>query len=361
MDGDAWWYGGGGGDNWDLGAVVRFGCGGGWVSPAAAPTTTLLGEAWEYDPFSSFLVPPMTTQQALPAWGDDAAWMMAPPPGLQTGGWGEAAAADPMVVDELSGAFVVAPPPLKQQEVLEVQQPAAAEVTPPPPPNMTQADKTQPTTDQQGSGGGDGEGARGGGSRTSARRKKKQTAKEVVRVAASGPAPDSWAWRKYGQKPIKGSPYPRGYYRCSSNKTCAARKQVERCRVDPSFLLLTYTGAHTGHDVPLHRNSLAGTTRHKPPPLPSASAEAGTTNKSPATASSSHSQSPGQSASPGLSPTTPLLASSMELQGEDDAELQVEDMAIDDDDDEDGDETINTVPWGTPISDEVIAASYEWR
>uniref|UniRef100_A0A0E0E2B0 WRKY transcription factor WRKY51 n=1 Tax=Oryza meridionalis TaxID=40149 RepID=A0A0E0E2B0_9ORYZ len=346
MDGDAWWYAGGGGgggsNNWDLGAVVRFGCGGGRVSPAA----TLLGEAWEYDddPFSSFLAPPMTAQQAaLPAvWeeGDDgdAAWM-APLPGLQAGGWGDQA---PMVVDELCGPLVVAPPPPppKQQEVLQVQ-------PPPPPP----ADKTQPTTDQQGSGG-DSEGARAGGSR-SARRKKKLIRKEVVRVAASGPAPDSWAWRKYGQKPIKGSPYPRGYYRCSTNKTCAARKQVERCRLDPSFLLLTYTGAHSGHDVPLHRNSLAGTTRHKPP-LPSA-------DKSPATAAEA-----ATSQSPGLSPTTPLRASSMELHGEDDAEaeLQVEedDMAIDDKDDDDvADETISTVPWGTPISDAIIAASYEWR
>jgi len=29
---------------------------------------------------------------------------------------------------------------------------------------------------------------------------------------------DEYSWRKYGQKPINGSPYPRGYYRCSSVK-----------------------------------------------------------------------------------------------------------------------------------------------
>ncbi|KAK9665891.1 hypothetical protein RND81_14G143600 [Saponaria officinalis] len=63
------------------------------------------------------------------------------------------------------------------------------------------------------------------------------------------PPSDAWAWRKYGQKPIKGSPYPRGYYRCSSSKGCPARKQVERSRVDPTMLLITYANEHN-HPLP---------------------------------------------------------------------------------------------------------------
>ncbi|KAE9588596.1 hypothetical protein Lal_00002807 [Lupinus albus] len=72
---------------------------------------------------------------------------------------------------------------------------------------------------------------------------------------------DSWAWRKYGQKPIKGSPYPRGYYRCSSSKGCPARKQVERSRVDPTNLIVTYAYEHN-HSLPLtksHSSSAAAT------------------------------------------------------------------------------------------------------
>ncbi|GFP79177.1 probable WRKY transcription factor 69 [Phtheirospermum japonicum] len=63
------------------------------------------------------------------------------------------------------------------------------------------------------------------------------------------PPPDSWSWRKYGQKPIKGSPFPRGYYRCSSSKGCPARKQVERSRLDPTTLLITYSCDHN-HPTP---------------------------------------------------------------------------------------------------------------
>ncbi|XP_031493869.1 probable WRKY transcription factor 65 isoform X1 [Nymphaea colorata] len=90
---------------------------------------------------------------------------------------------------------------------------------------------------------------------SSLKRSKKAIQKRVVTVPIGNlegsrqkgetpPPPDSWAWRKYGQKPIKGSPYPRGYYRCSSSKGCPARKQVERSRLDPTVLLVTYSSDH---------------------------------------------------------------------------------------------------------------------
>ncbi|XP_055804685.1 probable WRKY transcription factor 35 [Solanum dulcamara] len=104
-------------------------------------------------------------------------------------------------------------------------------------------------------------------------KRRKSQAKKVVCIPAAAPAnsrqggevvpSDLWAWRKYGQKPIKGSPYPRGYYRCSSSKGCSARKQVERSRTDPNMLVITYTSEHN-HPWPTQRNALAGSTRSQP-------------------------------------------------------------------------------------------------
>ncbi|RDX60566.1 putative WRKY transcription factor 27, partial [Mucuna pruriens] len=95
------------------------------------------------------------------------------------------------------------------------------------------------------------------------RKRKSQQKKMVCHVTADNLSSDLWAWRKYGQKPIKGSPYPR----CSSCKGCAARKQVERSTTEPNTFIVTYTGDHK-HAKPVHRNSLAGSTRTKPSPTP---------------------------------------------------------------------------------------------
>ncbi|XP_044469417.1 probable WRKY transcription factor 15 [Mangifera indica] len=81
-------------------------------------------------------------------------------------------------------------------------------------------------------------------------KKKKLRLKRVVRIPAvslklSDIPPDDYSWRKYGQKPIEGSPHPRGYYKCSSERGCPARKHVERVVEDPSMLVVTYEGEHS--------------------------------------------------------------------------------------------------------------------
>nr|KYP52057.1 putative WRKY transcription factor 14 [Cajanus cajan] len=119
-------------------------------------------------------------------------------------------------------------------------------------------------------------------------KRRKNQSKKVVCIPAPAAAnsrqtgevvpSDLWAWRKYGQKPIKGSPYPRGYYRCSSSKGCSARKQVERSRTDPNMLVITYTSEHN-HPWPTQRNALAGSTRSQPSKNNNASNSKGATTK----------------------------------------------------------------------------------
>ncbi|KAG6749773.1 WRKY transcription factor 23-like [Populus alba x Populus x berolinensis] len=60
---------------------------------------------------------------------------------------------------------------------------------------------------------------------------------------------DGYRWRKYGQKAVKNSPFPRSYYRCTT-ASCIVKKRVERSFSDPSVVVTTYEGQHT-HPSPV--------------------------------------------------------------------------------------------------------------
>ncbi|CAI0462975.1 unnamed protein product [Linum tenue] len=64
---------------------------------------------------------------------------------------------------------------------------------------------------------------------------------------------DGYKWRKYGQNVVKGNPYPRSYYKCTT-QGCNVRKHAERVASDPKFIITTYEGKHN-HDIPTAKNS----------------------------------------------------------------------------------------------------------
>ncbi|CAN8231537.1 unnamed protein product [Cochlearia groenlandica] len=59
---------------------------------------------------------------------------------------------------------------------------------------------------------------------------------------------DGYRWRKYGQKAVKNSPYPRSYYRCTTQR-CNVKKRVERSFQDPTVVITTYESQHN-HPIP---------------------------------------------------------------------------------------------------------------
>ncbi|KAL2483447.1 putative WRKY transcription factor 28 [Forsythia ovata] len=80
---------------------------------------------------------------------------------------------------------------------------------------------------------------------------------------------DGYRWRKYGQKAVKNSPFPRSYYRCTTQK-CTVKKRIERSFQDPSVVITTYEGQHNHHSPAMLRGqATAMLSPSLPPPISS--------------------------------------------------------------------------------------------
>ncbi|KAL9382842.1 hypothetical protein Peur_023165 [Populus x canadensis] len=76
-------------------------------------------------------------------------------------------------------------------------------------------------------------------------------------MAAGGtPSEDAYNWRKYGQKQVKGSEYPRSYYKCT-HPNCPVKKKVERSH-EGHITEIIYKGAHNHPKPPPNRRSATG-------------------------------------------------------------------------------------------------------
>lgn len=68
-------------------------------------------------------------------------------------------------------------------------------------------------------------------------------------------ASDGYNWRKYGQKQVKGSEFPRSYYKCT-HPGCPVKKKVERS-LDGQVTEIIYKGQHN-HQPPQQNKHAKG-------------------------------------------------------------------------------------------------------
>ncbi|KAG6481959.1 hypothetical protein ZIOFF_058583 [Zingiber officinale] len=61
-------------------------------------------------------------------------------------------------------------------------------------------------------------------------------------ITVDKPVEDGYNWRKYGQKMVRGSEYPRSYYKCS-HLNCPVKKKIEHS-VDGQVTEIVYKGQH---------------------------------------------------------------------------------------------------------------------
>lgn len=86
-------------------------------------------------------------------------------------------------------------------------------------------------------------------------------------------AEDGYNWRKYGQKQVKGSEYPRSYYKCT-NPNCQVKKKVERSH-DGQITEIIYKGAHNHPKPQPQRRGATGAAFSLPENVPEISEGSG--------------------------------------------------------------------------------------
>ncbi|KAJ6843341.1 putative WRKY transcription factor 4 [Iris pallida] len=79
---------------------------------------------------------------------------------------------------------------------------------------------------------------------------------QPMALVVDKPVDDGYNWRKYGQKQVKGSEYPRSYYKCT-HPSCPVKKKVERS-LDGQVTEIIYKGQHNHKKPPPSRRGKDG-------------------------------------------------------------------------------------------------------
>ncbi|XAR51703.1 hypothetical protein NMG60_11006414 [Bertholletia excelsa] len=88
-----------------------------------------------------------------------------------------------------------------------------------------------------------------------------QSERKSLPVSIGKPTNDGYNWRKYGQKQVKASEYPRSYYRCT-HPGCPVKKKVER-NLDGQITEIIYRGQHN-HELPQSNKRIKDGVHTKP-------------------------------------------------------------------------------------------------
>ncbi|KAH0730417.1 hypothetical protein KY289_001605 [Solanum tuberosum] len=71
--------------------------------------------------------------------------------------------------------------------------------------------------------------------------KRKNQSTRVIYEVLQEELDDKWTWYKYGQKSIKGLPFPRNYFKCSTSRSCEVKKLIEKSPKNENYFLVSYS------------------------------------------------------------------------------------------------------------------------